>query len=127
RVVSISTGTYQKLVNQGGAVGGWVGEKDARPETANPKLSALEFPAMELYANPAATQRLLDDSRISIEQWLADEVSITFAEMEGAAFISGDGVNKPRGLLSYDTVANASYEWGKLGYIASGVAAALTA
>lgn len=126
RVVSISTGTYQKLVNQGGAVGGWVGERDARPETANPKLSALEFPAMELYANPAATQRLLDDARISIEQWLADEVSITFAEMEGTAFISGNGVNQPRGLLSYDTVADSSYAWGKLGYVVSGVASALT-
>jgi HK97 family phage major capsid protein len=126
RVMSISAGVYKKLVNQGGAAGGWVGEKDARPETATPKLSGLEFPAMELYANPAATQTLLDDSRVSIEQWLADEVSITFAEMEAAAFISGDGVNKPRGVLSYDTVADANYVWGKLGYVASGVAAALT-
>lgn len=126
RVMSISAGTYKKLVNQGGAAGGWVGEKDARPETATPKLSALEFPAMELYANPAATQTLLDDARVSIEQWLADEVSITFAEMEGAAFVAGSGVNQPRGLLSYDTVANANYAWGKIGYVASGVAAALT-
>ncbi len=126
RVMSISAGTYKKLVNQGGAVGGWVGEKESRPETATPKLSALEFPAMELYANPAATQTLLDDARMSIEQWLADEVSITFAEMEGVAFISGDGMNKPRGLLSYDTVADSSYAWGKIGYVVSGVAAALT-
>ena len=121
RVMSISAGTYKKLVNQGGAAGGWVGEKDARPETATPKLSALEFPAMELYANPAATQTLLDDARVSIEQWLADEVSITFAEMEGAAFVAGSGVNQPRGLLSYDTVANANYAWGKIGYVATGV------
>lgn len=126
RVVNISTGTYRKLVNQGGAAGGWVGERDSRPETASPKLSALEFPAMELYANPAATQTLLDDARISIEQWLADEVSLTFAEMEGAAFVSGSGVNQPRGLLSYDKVADANYAWGKVGYVASGVAAALT-
>lgn len=126
RVISISTGTYKKLVNQGGAVGGWVGEHDARPETATPKLSALEFPAMELYANPAATQTLLDDSRISIEQWLADEVSITFAELEGAAFIAGTGVNQPRGLLSYDKVVDSSYAWGKLGYLATGVAGKLS-
>ena len=126
RVISISTGTYKKLVNQGGAVGGWVGEHDERPETATPKLSALEFPAMELYANPAATQTLLDDSRISIEQWLADEVSITFAELEGAAFINGTGVNQPRGLLSYDKVADSSYAWGKLGYLATGVAGKLS-
>lgn len=67
---------------------------------------------MELYANPAATQRLLDDARISIEQWLADEVSITFAEMEGTAFISGDGVNRPRGLLSHGTVGDAPDKGG---------------
>jgi HK97 family phage major capsid protein len=126
RVISISAGTYKKLVNQGGATGGWVGERESRPETSTPTLSELTFPAMELYANPAATQTLLDDARISIEQWLADEVSIVFAEKEGAAFISGTGVNQPRGLLSYDTVADASYAWGKLGYVVSGVTAALT-
>jgi HK97 family phage major capsid protein len=125
-VISISANSYKKLVSQGGAVGGWVGEKEDRPETATPQLSGLEFPTMELYANPATTQTLLDDGRISIEQWLADEVSLTFAEMEGVAFVSGNGVNQPRGLLSYDTVANTSYAWGKLGYVASGVAAALT-
>jgi len=126
RVVNISAQVYKKLVNQGGATGGWVGERQARPETGTPRLSELEFPAMELYANPAATQTLLDDARINIEQWLADEVSITFADMEAPAFINGDGVGKPRGLLSYDKVANASYAWGKIGYVASGVAGSLT-
>ncbi|MFN3549629.1 MAG: phage major capsid protein [Mesorhizobium sp.] len=122
RVMNISTASYKKLINKGGATGGWVGEKESRPGTNTPQLSQLEFPAMELYANPAATQSLLDDSAVDIEAWLGDEVSIVFAEMEGAAFISGDGINKPRGLLSYNTVANASYAWGKLGFIATGVA-----
>src|SRR5690606_638007 len=56
RVMSISAGTYKKLVNQGGATGGWVGEREARPETGTPTLAELAFEAMELYANPAATQ-----------------------------------------------------------------------
>src|SRR5690606_6993954 len=115
-----------KLVNQGGAGGGWVGEKEARPETADPKLSALEFPAMELYANPAATQTLLDAARTDIGQWRADEVSITVAELEGPASVNGDGVNKPRGVLSYNQVPDANYAWGKIGYVVSGVASALT-
>ncbi|WP_163497584.1 phage major capsid protein, partial [Escherichia coli] len=72
------------------------------PETKNPQLVGLDFPAMELYANPAATQTLLDDARLDIGQWLGSEVSISFAEAEGAAFISGNGVNKPRGLGSYN-------------------------
>ncbi|MCV0371082.1 phage major capsid protein [Filomicrobium sp.] len=126
RVIQISTDTYKKLVNMGGASSGWVGEEQARPETDTPTLRELAFNTGEIYANPAATQKSLDDSRIDLAQWLADEVSIEFAEQEGAAFVSGNGVNKPRGFLAYETVANASYAWGKLGYVATGVAAALT-
>lgn len=126
RVVSISTSVYKKVINQGGTTTGWVGEKDARTETNTSQLSALEFPAMELYANPGATQGLLDDGAVDIGAWLAGEVEIVFAEQEGAAFISGDGLAKPRGILGYTAIADASYTWGKLGYIAGGVAAALT-
>lgn len=126
RVMSISTDTYKKLVSVGGAGAGWVGEKEARPETDSAQLRELVFNAMELYANPAATQKLLDDAAVNIEQWLADEVAITFSELEGAAFISGDGVNKPRGILAYDTVIDTNYSWGKLGYRKTSVAAALS-
>ncbi|WP_234913456.1 phage major capsid protein [Sinorhizobium meliloti] len=122
--MTISTDTYKKLVNMGGAGSGWVGEKDARPETANPTLRELVFNTAEIYANPAATQTLLDDARVDIAAWLAEEVATTFAEQEGAAFISGDGKNKPRGILAYDTVANGSYAWGKIGFTATGAAAA---
>ena len=125
-VISISAGSYKKLVNQGGAAAGWVGERQARPETATPTLAELAFPAMEIYANPAATQTLLDDARVDIATWPAEEVSTAFAEAEATAFITGDGVNRPRGILAYDMVANASYAWGRIGYTASGVAAALT-
>lgn len=123
QVMSISAGVYKKLVNQGGATSGWVGQRESRTETNTPTLSELQFPAMELYANPAATQTLLDDSAVNIEAWLAGEVAIEFAEEEGAAFISGTGVNQPRGILSYDTVADASWSWGKLGFIVTGSAA----
>ena len=122
RVLTISAPLYKKLVNKGGASSGWVGETDSRPETDTPELSALEFPTKELYANPAATQTLLDDSSVDIGSWLSDEVTIEFAEQEGDAFINGDGASEPRGLLGYDTVANASYAWGKLGFVVSGKA-----
>lgn len=124
--MTISTDTYKKLINMGGAGSGWVGETEARPETATPTLRELVFNMMEIYANPAATQNMLDDSRVDIASWLANEVAIEFAEQEGAAFISGDGVKRPRGLLSYTNVANSSYAWGKLGYTPTGVAAALS-
>lgn len=126
QVMSIGTGTYKKLVGQGGAGYGWVGERQSRIETDTPTLEELAFTVMEIYANPAATQTMLDDARVDVGAWLGGEVDIVFAEQEGAAFVSGNGANKPRGILAYDTVANASWTWKKLGYIASGVAAALT-
>jgi HK97 family phage major capsid protein len=120
QVRPISTGEYKKLVSQGGATGGWVGERQARTETGTPSLAELAFQAMELYAEPAATQSFLDDAFVDIGAWLADEVSITFAEQEGAAFVTGDGIAKPRGILSYAAVADNVYKWGKIGYYGTG-------
>lgn len=120
RNVTIGSASFKKLHNMGGAGSGWVGETAPRTETNTPQLSQLEFPAMELYANPAATQQLLDDASLNIESWLADEVAIQFAEQEAAAFVNGDGVNRPRGLLAYNKVAQASYVWGSTGFVKTG-------
>ena len=122
-VISVSASVYKKLVGQGGATSGWVGERESRSETNTPTLAELSFPVMELYANPAITQTMLDDARLDIGTWLGNEVAIEFAEEEGAAFISGSGINRPRGVLSYPTVANASYAWGSIGFIVTGAAA----
>lgn len=126
RVMSISTSAYEKLVNIGGAGSGWVGETGSRSETTTPSLKKITINAKELYANPAITQSLLDDSSLDIAAWLGGEVDIEFAEQEGDAFITGNGVEQPKGILAYDTVANASYAWGKLGYIATGAASTFT-
>jgi HK97 family phage major capsid protein len=119
---TISSNVYKKPMMTAGPGAGWVGETDPRTQTATPTLDALSFPAMELYAMPAATQVLLEDVAVDIEAWLAGEVEQVFAAQEGAAFVSGDGNNKPKGFLSYTTVANASWTWGNVGYIASSVA-----
>ncbi|HAF38250.1 MAG TPA: phage major capsid protein [Gammaproteobacteria bacterium] len=123
KVMQISTGEHKRLVNVGGTASGWVGEREARTETDTATLKQLAFQVMELYANPAATQTMLDDSRVNIESWIAGEVATEFAEAEGTAFISGSGVNQPRGILSYDTVADASWSWGNLGFTVTAVAA----
>lgn len=122
RVISIGTDTYTKPFNLGGATSGWVSEKQSRTQTQTPQLAELEFVTNELYAMPAATQKLLDDSRIDAAAWLADEIGIQFAEQEGAAFVDGDGNKKPRGFLAQTMVANASYAWGKIGFVTTGVA-----
>ena len=126
-VREISGSVYKKPFMTAGPATGWVGETDARAQTASPTLDALSFPAMELYAMPAATATLLDDAAVNIDEWIASEVELTFAVQEGAAFVTGDGTNKPKGFLNYTTVANASWTWGNLGYIASGAAGAFPA
>jgi HK97 family phage major capsid protein len=121
-VRQVSGAVLKKPFAPSGMATGWVSETAARPQTNTPQLSEMTFPTMELYAMPAATQGLLDDSAVDIEAWIASEVDVAFAEQEGTAFISGDGVSKPKGLLAYDTVANGDWSWGRIGYLATGVA-----
>ena len=116
-----SAGLFRKPVSLGGAASGWVAETAARPQTATPQLDLIDFPAAELYAMPAATTTLLDDALVDLDQWLAEEVRSVFAEQESAAFISGDGVNKPRGFLDYPAVDEVVQAWGEVGYVATGV------
>lgn len=112
-----TAGVYRKPVSLGvGAA--WVAETGARAQTTTAGLSLLEFPAGELYAMPAATQTLLNDSYADVDAWLADEVEAAFSIQESAAFVTGDGEGKPRGFLDYDVVAEASHVWGKIGSVA---------
>src|SRR5262249_44347025 len=124
---TISRNIYKKPFMITGPAVGWVGETDARVQTASPLLDELSFPEMELFAMPAATATLLEDSAVNIDEWLAQEVEQVFAAQEGAAFVSGDGNSRPKGFLSYNTVANASWTWGNIGCIASGAPGAFPA
>ncbi|MGC4025151.1 MAG: phage major capsid protein [Mesorhizobium sp.] len=126
-VRQVSAAVLKKPFAVGGPAVGWVAETAARPQTNTPTLAELQFPTMELYAMPAATSTLLEDSVVDLDQWIASEVDAAFAAQEGAAFVNGDGTNKPRGLLNYDQVAESAWEWGKVGYIASGAAGAFPA
>ncbi|MGT2482257.1 phage major capsid protein [Methylobacterium oryzae CBMB20] len=123
-VQPISGAQYKRAVSVGAPVTGWAAETAPRPETAAPALSEIAFPAMELYAMPAATQTLLDDAVVDLDAWLSAEVETAFAEQEGVAFVSGNGASRPRGFLSYDTVANAAWVPGKIGTVATGAAGA---
>jgi HK97 family phage major capsid protein len=123
-VRQVSGTVYKRPFSITGPDFGWVGETAARTQTNAPVLAELQFPTMEIYAMPAASSTLLDDSAVNIDEWLAEEVRLVFAEQEGKAFVTGDGINKPKGFLAYTTVANATWTWGNLGYIATGVAGA---
>jgi HK97 family phage major capsid protein len=113
-VREISGSQLKKAFSTTGPASGWVNETAARPQTNSQTLADLTFPAMELYAMPSATQTLLDDGAVDIEQWIADEIETVFAEREGQAFITGDGIDKPKGILGYTSVPNSSWTWGNV-------------
>ena len=123
-VRTVAAGVFRKPVSTAGVACGWAAETAARPETDPATLALLEFPSADLYACPAATQNLLDDALVDLDDWLASEVEDAFAAQETEAFVNGDGTNKPRGFLDYDLVAEADHEWGEIGYVASGAAGA---
>lgn len=131
-VQSVSGQGFSKLYNLRGTASGWVGETDARGETATSTLAEYKFAFGEIYANAAATQRILQDSEIDMAGWIASEVNTEFALQEGTAFVSGDGTNKPKGILNYDAATEAGlaadlrHPLGPIGEVVSGAAAALT-
>ena len=125
RVITNGGETYSELVNAHGASAGWVGETTERAKTDTPGLYKVEPVMGEIYANPQSTQRALDDMFFNVEVWLAEEIASTFAEYENAAFITGDGTNKPKGFLTASTpvaTADKTRDFGVLQYIKTGVA-----
>lgn len=130
QVIQIGTSNYKKLADVGGTASGWVGETAARPETGTPQLAEISPTMGELYANPMATQVALDDAQFDMEAWLAQSLAEEFARAEGAAFISGNGTNRPTGFLAGPApvaTADGARAWGALQYVPTGQAAALPA
>jgi hypothetical protein len=104
-VVRVGTAGYRKLVTTGGTPSGWAAETAARPETASPVFIEIVPPMGELYANPSASQAMLDDALFDVEEWLANEIAAEFAKAEGTAFVAGSGNNRPKGFLANATSA----------------------
>lgn len=128
-VVKVGSAGYRKLVTTGGTPSGWVAEDAARIETDTPTFSEIAPPFGELYANPAATQAMLDDAAFDVEGWLADEIATEFARAEGATFVGGSGVNRPKGFLQapVSAAADAVRPFGTLQFVTSGAAGAFAA
>lgn len=124
RVVNIGSAKYERLVKTSGLAGSWVADGETAGETTNPKYSKVEIEAFTAEIEPWVYNETLQDAMLDLEMDLAEEAGIGFAEMIGAALITGNGVGKPRGIAGYSTVANSAYAWGSVGYIASGKSAA---
>jgi len=119
-VVNVEATAFEVLVDKTDLGSGWATETAALAETTAPQFERITIPLYELAAMPKASQRLLDDSAFDIETWLANRIADKFARAEAAAFISGDGIDKPTGFLTKTKVAQTSWAWGSLGYVATG-------
>ncbi|EFO1505709.1 phage major capsid protein [Escherichia coli] len=128
-VITVGGSDYKKLVNLGGTASGWVGETDTRSQTATSKLGLIEPFMGEIYGNPQATQKMLDDAFFNVEAWINSELATEFAEQEEIAFTTGDGAKKPKGFLAYESTDETDKvrAFGKLQHIVSGEATAVTA
>ncbi len=114
-------------VKTSGAAARRVGEGEAGGETVNPKYAKIEILAEEMESEPWVFNSAMEDADFNIESDVIDEAGIAFGEKEGQEFISGSGVKEARGILAYKNVANSNYEWGKVGFIASGASGGFAA
>ena len=121
-VQTISTEKLEGIIDNGEAGAGWVSELGTRADTTTPTLGKYEIVAHEMYAMPKVSQKLIDDSSVNVEAWLAGKVSDKFARVEGTAYTDGDGVGKARGLFSYTTAATGddTRAWGTFEHVVTG-------
>ena len=120
-VVNVEATAYDVLIDTTDVGAGWADETSATAETGTPNVERITIPLHELSALPKASQRLLDDAAFDVETWLAERIANKFARAEAAAFVSGDGVDKPTGFLTYSTVDAGSETWGEIGHVRTGV------
>lgn len=119
-VAEVEAGAYDVLVDHTDIGAGWTAEAGTVGETDTPQIDRISIQLHELAASPKASQRLLDDAAFDVEGWLTSRIADKFTRAENAAFITGDGVDKPTGFLAYSAVANDAWAWGSLGYVATG-------
>ncbi|WP_417244165.1 phage major capsid protein [Celeribacter sp.] len=119
-VVNVESTSYDVLIDTSDIGSGWVSETGSVGETSTPTIDRISIPLYELSALPKASQRLLDDAAFDIESWLAARIADKFAASEASAFINGDGIDKPTGILAHAQIDNDAWTWGALGYVATG-------
>lgn len=120
-VVQVESGHYDILIDHGSFESGWSGEEAARGETQTGEFARISIALHELSAMPKSSQRLLDDAAFDVETWLAGRIAESFSQSESQAFILGDGNDKPNGILSHNIVDDASWVWGSIGAVKTGV------
>ena len=126
-VQQVSTTNFKKIVAAAGPGIRWADSEtqDGSITGADGAFAERSISFGRLVATPAASQILLADSAIDLEQWLADEIYVGFAEKETEAFVKGGKNNaspSPKGFLRETIATNGgNLSADAIGYIASGV------
>ncbi len=120
-VVQVEGSTYDVLVETGDTGTAWSNDIAATAETATANIARITVPLHELSAMPKASQRLLDDAAFDVESWLAERIADRFGRAEAAAFISGNGTDKPKGVLAAPTGPAEGSDPTKIGLVGSGL------
>jgi HK97 family phage major capsid protein len=123
-VVTIGTDALEGVNDLNEATSGWIGETEARTETTSPQIGEWRIPVWEQYAEPRATQKLLDDAMFDVEGYLVGKIADRLSRMENTAFVSGNGVKKPRGFLTYAAGTPSSSSFAVIEQVPSGASAA---
>jgi len=93
----------------------WSDEQSSFSEGTNPNLGLIQVYARELKGMQKISNQNLEDSVWDIEGYVLRRLTRQFAKKEGEAFLTGDGVNRPEGVLT-NTATNSftSLEAGKI-------------
>lgn len=119
--MKISTHSVDLLIDDKSPEAGWSAEDDiGRAETSTPEIRKIQIKAHEIYAKPKVCQKLLDDAQINVEEWLLSKIAEKMANVENDAFINGDGVDKPRGFLQYESSEAETRPFGTLQHFCTG-------
>lgn len=120
KVVNVEATSYDVLIDRTDLGAGWASETTEQAETTTPRVDRISIALNELSALPKASQRLLDDSAFDVEGWLAERIADKFIRAEASAFINGNGVERPRGILNHTAAPEATASWGEIGYTITG-------
>ncbi|MBI1954102.1 MAG: phage major capsid protein [Proteobacteria bacterium] len=120
RITQITTDSLDLLIDKDQMEAGWTSETTELKDTQTPELLKIKIPVHQIYAKPKASQRLLDDASINVEEWISQKIAHQIAMLENQAFIKGEGESKPKGFLSYPTTPLGSPVWGKIETVKTG-------
>lgn len=98
-----SAGSVVQPKRTGRLTAKWVGETETRPGT-EPTYGQIETPVHEMACWVDVSNTLLEDSAVNLEAELSSDFAEEFGRLEGEAFVHGDGIKKPVGLMTDATV-----------------------